>query len=1327
MAERVRAGRCSPVTAVLLCAACVAANGQPGASSGTVRADSAVAAALRAPGSLQSRVRFSHLTTTEGLSHDSVFAILQDRHGFLWFGTQAGLNRYDGYRVTHFRHDPKNLNSLAADFIQFLFEDSHGSIWSGRSSITRFDPATGKFTRFGFPGGRRLASAMAEDSSGSLYTGVNIGQLLHRLDPKTGKTNSVELASESSARGGVHAILKDGPRVLWLGTHDGLVRYDLATGVAQTYPRKLSDPAIPPAILGIAKDKTGNLWLAVTEGTDDWFDVARGVYARRTAPPNLTDVGSNIYNAVLVDDDGIVYLGSARGLKVLDPATGASAELTHNPADPHSLTSNEVNSLVKDRDGSIWVGTKSGGVNRFSPDDLKFGAFRSNPGNANSLSDNNVRSIYRDRSGIVWIGTYEGGLNRFDPVSGRFTHFRHDARNPRSLDHDTVYSIYEDRAGALWIGTGLGLNRLDRNTGSFTRFARGGAGRSVSPTYSLLETRNGDFWIGTSGHRALLDRRTGSLTLAGNEIGLAFHEDRGGNLWSISAHGLQKRDPSGKIREIRLGGTVQINFIHEDAEGLLWLATETGLLRFDPKSETTTTFTTGEGLPDNVVQCILPGHDGNLWLSTNHGLSRFDPRAKSFVNYDYSDGLQGESFNRKSCYASPDGTLYFGGLNGFNIFHPRQVPAKPRQPRVVLTELRIDGRTVPIGAGSVLPKPIWQLDTLSLSHRQDNFSVEFAALNYSNPAETDYRFKLDGFEGGWTVVDSRNRNARYTGLVPGDYTLLIQASMDGHTWTGPERSLAVLVAPPWWMNLWFRSAVVLVVASLLIGGYTWRVNMLQERELRLKQLVEQRTAELTVARNQAEQARLQAEQANRAKSVFLAHMSHELRTPLNAILGFSNLLRARATSADETRDLGIINRSGEHLLTLINDILDVAKIEAGRMVLETAPCDLKALVRDVTDMMRVRANEKLLSLIVIEEPGVPQYVRTDSAKVRQVLINLLGNAIKFTNEGSVTLRLSARPADSAEQVLVQVEVEDTGIGIAPENQERIFRPFEQAATRGQKGTGLGLAITKQITDLMGGTIRLESALGKGSRFRMELPMDIADMAEAPAGPVRGRVTGLLEGQPEYRILAVDDDEASRTVLQRLLSDAGFAVRSAADGADAVEVFRSWRPHFIWMDLQMPVMGGIEATRHIRKLEGGRDVKIAALTASGLDTNRAEVLKAGLDDYLPKPCPSEDVFDCMTRHLGVQYRRAETAPAPNTIPSDPVSTAIAALPAELRVELRQAVTTLNAARIASVIDKIGAQDGALASALSDLAKRFSYTVILRAIDNSEEKSAASVRS
>ena len=493
---------------------------------------------------------------------------------------------------------------------------------------------------------------------------------------------------------------------------------------------------------------------------------------------------------------------------------------------------------------------------------------------------------------------------------------------------------------------------------------------------------------------------------------------------------------------------------------------------------------------------------------------------------------------------------------------------------------------------------------------------------------------------------------------------------------------------------------------------------LRQYKDRLEVLVEDRTVELVEARDQALAA-------NRAKTAFLANMSHELRTPLNAILGFSDLLRRHGASPEQRRDLDIIRRSGEHLLGLINDVLDVAKIEAGGAVLHVAPCELRGLVHGIVEMMRPRAEEKGLSLILVEPPRYPRFIHADAARLRQILINLLGNAVKFTDQGSVTLRLHARPGGKPEQVLLAFEVEDTGIGIAPEDQESIFAAFVQVGKpRDQRGTGLGLTITRQFVDLMQGEISVYSEPGKGSRFRVELPVERAPVFEGWASDDDWeRILGLEPGHIEYRVLIAENDSSNSIVLARLLENVGFRVEAVDDGALAVQKVCQWRPHFLWMDLRMPVIDGFEAVRRIRALESGHEVKIAALTASAFESHRGEVLAAGFDDYLRKPYRPGEIFACLARHLGLRYRRAALPASPARPPQAELRPEdLVALPRDLLVELRQALIALNVKRISRTVERVAERNAPLGAALSSCAGRFAYTAMLDAVEVAEQCSA-----
>ena len=507
-------------------------------------------------------------------------------------------------------------------------------------------------------------------------------------------------------------------------------------------------------------------------------------------------------------------------------------------------------------------------------------------------------------------------------------------------------------------------------------------------------------------------------------------------------------------------------------------------------------------------------------------------------------------------------------------------------------------------------------------------------------------------------------------------------------------------------------AIAFILETMLIVRLVW---LSHQRHTALKTLAE---AHLALERRTDElaEATKRAEKASEAKSAFLANMSHELRTPMNAILGFSGLMQHdRALSAGQKENLDIIRQSGEYLLALIDDVLDMAKIEAGRVKLDEQSVDLHAMMRDIIAMMRDRTDRKGLDLLLTQAPDVPRAVRCDGVKLRQVIMNLLSNAVKFTERGSITVRVGSLLRDEGPKLVIGIE--DTGIGIDAKDQADIFDPFVQVGkTSAQKGTGLGLAITRQFVELMGGTITVESTPNRGSLFRVEMPLVREDetMLEATIKE-KVRPAGIADTDPEWRILVVEDQQENRILLKRLLEEVGFKVRVAEDGAEGVSVFEAWHPHFIWMDRRMPVMDGVEATKIIRGLKGGKEVKIAAVTASALAEHREELMRAGMDDFIRKPFRPEDIFDSMRRLLGVTYvyEEREAAALAEEEPLNPAS--LSRLPENLRQDLADVLIMADMERIDSVLVRIGAEDPALAKTLTRLVSGFDYMPILAVLD------------
>ncbi len=1291
-------------------------------------------------------IRFVKLAISGEPFRKWVMSIAQDRRGFIWLGTNDGLYRYDGYSLKPYRHDPNDNRTIGDNTIKVLFKDRAGMLWigTGYGGLDRLDPEREVFTHYPHDAGNsrslrsQTVTSIYEDRAGSLWIGTSGG--LDRLDPESRGFIHHELgAREPTGHDDISALYEDRSGVFWVGTQHGLYRLDRGNGHLSPLPTGTNDPRNRGAewVNTIVTDSSGTLWLGWPQGNGlGSLDPKSGDFRHYTfngedpGSPRLTGV-----NAIREDRNGVLWVGTLRdGLLKFDRARRTFSRYF---TEPEPSTVETIETLFEDAEGNMWVGTGHG-VSRFRTRPPPFLNYQQDAGNPESLRNNTVWSLHADRLGLLWIGT-AGGLHRLDRKTGHMVVYRHDPKNPNSLSHDTVSAIVEDGSGGLWIGThGGGVNHFDRSSERFARYRHDPKNdRSLSSdlVQCLLMDPQGVLWVGThTGGLNRFDPRTGQFTSYRNDPGdphslsednvRALSRDRTGALWIGTNRGLSRLDNGSQRFTVYVHDPHDpmslshnsVGTIHEDRRGVIWIGTRSGLNRFDRSRGTFATFTVRDGLADDAIESIQEDKDGRLWLATHQGISEFRPLTRSVRNYSEADGLPANYENPngtdRSCLF-PNGEIGFGSSYGATVFDPDRVSSSGNRflPPVVITDFLLFNRPVSPGVGSLLRLPIQVTSALTLNHTQSIFTIEFSALSFAAPERNRYRFKLENFEKDWNEVDSKRRLATYTSLPAGTYVFRVQASNNDLLWNEKGAELALTILPPWWATWWFRSLAALCVAGMIFTAHRSRTRSLHRTANRLELEVRERTHELEAAKDSAEAA-------NRAKSVFIAHMSHELRTPLNAILGFTDLLRDDA-SAEHRKKLDIVHRSGEHLLKLINDLLDLAKIEAGKEQLEIAPCDLIAVVRDVTDMMRLRAEASNLELRCIQPADFPRFVQTDAPKLRQVLINLIGNAIKFTTSGTITVRMSADPPDETGSMRLRLDVEDTGRGIPENDQAQIFEPFVQLGQAGAKGTGLGLTITRRFVEMMGGTIALDSSPGRGSRFTVEIPVQ---PDREPVGVPAEEHFVLQPGQPEYRILIVEDNPENASVLEEMLSRAGFAVRVAEDGALGVMAFEQWSPHFIWMDLHMPVMSGTEAARRIRELPGGQETKIAALTASVFESAREEVLGAGMDDLIHKPLVPREVFECMSRNLGLEYSRAGTKSRAGNSEATTRLESIAALPGEVRQALADAVVSLERKRIVAAIERIAEHDASLASELMLMEEKLAYSAMLRAIVSSRAESS-----
>ncbi len=1057
-------------------------------------------------------LRFERLSIDQGLSQNTVYAILQDRMGFLWFGTQDGLNRYDGYRFEVLRRDPGDANSLSHNHVRSLFEDRSGQLWIGtrNGGLNRFDRQSQTFTRYQHDPGdpsslsHDLVWAIHEDSKGRLWVGTGGGGACRLNDRDAGRFSCLRHDPDdagSPSDGRVRAIHEDRAGRLWLGTEGGLDRLDPDTLEIRRHrldPGE-GDSLDPNLVFEIRDDGRGGLWLATRHGLVRFEPATETFtyYRHDPARPNRSELDS-VWD-IHQDRDGNLWLATfGGGLLLFDPAAETFTRYRHDPNRPRSLSEDKALVLFEDRSGAFWIGTSGGGLNKLRFTTKAFGSL-------GALSDDMVMSLHEDRKGTLWVGTWNAGLDRLDRATGEIRNYPADPADPGRLANRDVRAILEDSNGTLWVGTEHGgLHRLDRTAGAFVRYRHDPADPGSlrdNDAWVLHEDREGSLWVGTYGgglsryqpvmesFSHFLHNGADAQSLS-SDIVRAIVEDVEGFLWvGTGGGGLNRLDGERYGRFLRFRhrtedpatlSSDEILSLHQDREGTLWIGTHGGGLNqllpgasADLADATFRHFMTGDGLPSNVVYGILEDADGTLWMSTNHGLSRFDPATETFRNFDVTDGLQSNEFNSGAYLQNRRGEMFFGGIHGVNVFRPEEIRDNPFVPPVVLTSFRKFNEEVALDAY------LADLSSITLRHDDSVVSFEFAALCFTAPEKNRYAYRLSGFSDRWVDLGTE-RDITFTNLDPGAYTLHVRGSNDDGVWNEEGLALTVVVEPPFWLTWWFTTLSLAAAASLLLGGHRLRTRRIRRHNLALQaEVAVRKRAEQALERliGELEGKNAELETRNAEMERFTYTISHDLKSPLVTIKGFLGLLHqdvARGDAERMERDVDQISGAADHMARLLSELLELSRI--GRLVNPPEAVSLTDLANEALEMAAGQIGEHGVTIEI--DPGMP-VVSGDRPRLLEVFQNLLDNAVKFMGDQPAP-RVEIRAEEQGGEVLCRVR--DNGIGIARRYHHTVFGLFERLDLD-IEGTGIGLALVKRIVEVHGGRIWIESeGSGAGSTF-----------------------------------------------------------------------------------------------------------------------------------------------------------------------------------------------------------------------------------------------------
>jgi len=1213
---------------------------------------------------------FERFSTEDGMPSTSVVSITQDQEGFIWLGTWDGLVKYDGYQFLTFRNIPGDSTSLNDNSIEAIYVDFTGELWVGtKTGLNRYESSCDCFFRYhpdpSIPNSLTPGqiNTFAEDQSKNLWIGTQQGGLF-RYERENDRFTRFLFDSDNPNNlidDQVRVLLADQGNNLWIGTGEpfdpaitggGLIRFDLSNGTIKRFRHDSENPnsLIDDRVSALLEDQNGVLWVGTCQSGLHYYDPVQEEFIRMMPDPDNPDrlhapqgdmglFSSSPHVRILHQDKkGDFWIGTFNGgINHFDSKTNKLTYFCHDSNNPNSLANNMIFTFFEDRQERLWIGNLFAGFQKIEPSLHKFTVYVNDSNDPNSLSYINVMGIYEapKEPGTIWLGTRGGGLNKLELRNGRFTAFRHSAKDANSISSDIVWTAFEDHTGAFWIGTEEGLDLLDRKTGKFSHFTL-----NVNSIESLIsnaviclyEDRQNFLWIGTwSGGLFRLDRdkgiykqydfSNGNQRTYYNSIFL-IHEDTEGTLWVGTYLGALFRYDSQKdtfITKLEGSGTM---CLQEDSSGCFWIGTQNhGLLHFNPSNDSLKHYTVVDGLPSNSVYDILEDDHGFYWISTGKGISKFDPNLKTFSNYDISDGLPNNNFNYLSALKSSNGQLFFGGNGGLVSFLPDQVKNNPFSPDVILTGLQISGK--PFNLRNIR---FDKSEKVILSHNQNDLTFEYVGLHYTDPLKNKYKYRLEPYDPDWIDAGTQ-RTARYTNLNSGEYTFQVKASNSDGVWNEKGVLIKILIFPPWWKTWWAYLSYTVFFIFTLYWIRRYEMNRLSYKN--------QGKLDKAIMKEREETEKL--------KSRFFANISHEFRTPLTLIFGPANDVLEKTKEPDTKQSVGTIKRNAKRLYGLVNQLLDLSKLEAGKMALETCEQNIIPLLKGLVLSFTSLAERKKLTLkFNTIENNLKVYV--DKDKIEKIINNLLSNAFKFTPEGGKIDFIIEKMIKE-----VEIRISDNGIGIPEERIDNIFDRFYQvdgSHTRESEGTGIGLALTKELVELHRGKIRVESKEGEGTTFTVLLPLgknhlkpeEIVEIETHEETTKAGEETELipdtekskekvaidvlLETGKPLLLIVEDNPDVRNYIVSHLEKD--YGIQEAIDGEDGFNKSIEQIPDLIVSDVMMPKMDGFQFCAKIKTDERTSHIPVILLTAKASGESKIEGLETGADDYIMKPFDAKEL-------------------------------------------------------------------------------------------------------